>query len=136
MEKNLKTFDVQSIELSTSFNKAFKFIANPRNLPKWTSAFKVADEEAALLVTPNGELQIKLTTVANGSGTIDWHMQMPDGSIGKAYSRLTELPGGNTVYTFVLLAPPLPIEQVEGTLEAQKLLLAEELKNLQRLLNN
>jgi len=136
MDKQIKTYDVQSIELSTSFNKALKFIANPRNLPLWTSAFKKADEDSALLVTPNGELQIGLTTVVNGSGTIDWHMKMPDGAIGKAFSRLTELPNGNVVYSFVLLAPPVPIELVEGTLESQRKMLADELKNLERILTD
>jgi hypothetical protein len=134
MDKQIKTYDVQSIELHTSFNKALKFIANPRNLPLWTSAFKEADEELALLVTPNGELQIGLTTVVNGSGTIDWHMKMSDGSIGKAFSRLTELPNGNVVYSFVLLAPSVTIEKVEGNLEAQRKILAGELKNLERIL--
>ena len=136
MDNQIKTFDVQSVELPTSFNKALKFIANPRNLPLWTSAFKKADEESALLVTPKGELQISLTTVVNDSGTIDWHMKMPNGDIGKAFSRITELQNGNVVYTFVLLAPPGPIEEVEGALETQRKILACELKNLKRLLSD
>lgn len=134
MERQIKTFDVQSIELPTNLKKAFDYIADPGNLPNWTSAFKNADENSALLVTPNGELKIGLTTIANVSGTIDWYMEMPDGLIGKAYSRLIELPNGNVLYSFVLLAPPVPIEQVEGTLSEQKILLASELKNLERIL--
>ena len=63
-------------------------------------------------------------------------MKMPDGTIGKAFSRLTELPNGNVLYSFILLAPPVPVEQVEGTLESQKKLLANELKNLEKFLNN
>jgi hypothetical protein len=134
MDKLIKSFDVQSVELATSFKKAFAYISNPRNLPKWTSAFKEADEESALLVTPAGELKIGLETVSSSSGTIDWHMRMPDGSTGKAFSRLTELPNGNVVYCFVLLAPAVPLEQLEGTLAEQKLILTKELKNLQRIL--
>jgi hypothetical protein len=61
-------------------------------------------------------------------------MLMPDGSTGKAYSRVTGLPNGNVVYSFVLLAPPVPIEEIEGTLEQQKQLLAIELKKLAHLL--
>lgn len=133
----MKTFDVQLIELQTNFEKAFTYIADPKNLPLWTAAFKEADEESALLVTPMGELKIGLTTVSNKeSGIIDWHMKMPDGNIGKAFSRLTELPNGNVLYSFVLLAPPVPIEQVEGTLNEQKKLLKKELKNLFRILSN
>lgn len=134
MDKNVKTFDVQSIELHTDFKKAFAYIADPKNLPQWTSAFKEADQESALLITPKGELKIGLTTVSTDSGTIDWYMKMPDGAIGKAFSRLTELPDGNVLYCFVLLAPPVPVEQVEGTLNEQKKLLANELNNLKRIL--
>jgi hypothetical protein len=134
METVLKTFDVQFIEIEAPFEKVFTFIADPGNLPRWTSAFREADENSALLVTPNGELKIGLQTITHSSGVIDWHMHMPDGSIGKAYSRVTGLPNGNVVYSFVLLAPPVPIEEIEGTLEQQKQLLAIELKKLAHLL--
>jgi hypothetical protein len=137
MEKKIKIFDVQSVELPTTFQKAFDYIANPHNLPNWTSAFAKADEHTAMLVTPNGSLEIGLKTLADTRiGTIDWHMTMPDGSVGKAFSRLTELPGGNVVYSFVLIAPPVPLEMLEGTLEQQKGLLAQELQNLVRILSN
>jgi hypothetical protein len=133
MKIETKNYDVQSIELFAQFEKAFAYISNPRNLPEWTAAFKRADERSALLVTPNGELSIGLQTVSHKSGTIDWCMSMPDGTEGWAYSRLTRLPGGNTLYTFVLLAPPVPVEQVEGTLQAQRKLLESELQKLQRI---
>lgn len=134
METVIKTFDVQHIEIEAPFEKAFAFIADPGNLPRWTSAFKEANNHTALLVTPNGELKIGLQTIADANGMIDWHMQMPDGSTGSAYSRVTPLPNGNVIYTFVLLAPPVPVEEVEGTLEQQKVLLANELKKLAQLL--
>ncbi len=136
MTKKIKMYDVQSIELPTNFKTAFEYISNPKNLPNWTSAFKEVDDKSALLVTSNGELQIGLATVSNESGIIDWYMTMPDGLVCKAFSRLTELPNGNVLYSFVLLAPPVPIEQVEGTLEEQKKLLASELLNLERILKN
>jgi hypothetical protein len=136
MKNNLKTFDVQFVEIAANFKKAFNFISDPANLPKWTAAFKEADENTALMVTPAGELKISLKTIATASGTIDWHMTMPDGSVGNAFSRLTELPNGHVVYSFILLAPPVPVEQIEGTLEMQKKLLAEELINLTNILEN
>lgn len=136
MEKTIKTFDVQSIELPVTFQRAFDYIARPGNLPAWTAAFSRADEKSALLVTPNGSLEIGLETVADATlGTIDWYMTMPDGSVGKAFSRLTALPNGKVVFAFVLLAPPVPIEQVEGTLEQQKGLLAQELVKLAGILS-
>lgn len=136
MEK-VKLYDVQSVELLTNFTRAFSFIAQPGNLPKWTNAFSMADETSALMVTPNGELKIGLKTVTNdSSGVIDWYMTMPDGSVGKAFSRLTQLPDGHVLYSFILLAPPIPIERVEGTLAEQKKILAKELIKLQELLND
>ena len=135
MKKQIKMYDVQAIELPTSLNKAFEYISMPGNLPGWTSAFKEADEKSALLVTPNGELKISLKTITNQSGTIDWYMTMPDGSVAKAFSRLTDLPNGNVLYSFVLLAPPVPIEQVEGTLEQQKQILSTELERLAKILS-
>lgn len=127
----LKNHDVQSINLQASPSKVFDFIADPENLPKWTVAFKEANEKSARLVTPKGELSIELETRANKEdGTIDWYMTMPDGSIGTAYSRVVEGPDNNAIYSFVLIAPPVPLEEVEGTLSAQIGQLKEELESL------
>ncbi len=131
----IKNHDVQSVNIQASTSKVFEYIANPTNLPKWTGAFKEADEKSALLVTPNGELKIGLATKTNQElGTIDWHMTMPDGSIGVAYSRVVAGPDGNAIYSFVLLAPPAPIEEVEGALLQQMEILKKELQNLQTIL--
>jgi hypothetical protein len=129
-----KNFDVQSVVLDAPVDKAFSYIADPRNLPKWTKAFAQADEKGALMVTPNGHLQVDLKVIASkDAGTIDWHMTMPDGTSAAAYSRATPK-GSGTVYSFVLMAPPVPIEHVEGTLHQQKELLREELGNLRKIL--
>lgn len=133
--KTTKNHDVQSTNINASFDKVFAFIANPANLPQWTGAFSAADEKTALLITPNGELQIELETRANKDwGTVDWYMTMPDGSVGTAFSRVVEGPDGKAIYTFTLIAPPVPLEEVEGTLQAQIGQLSEELKKLQILL--
>jgi hypothetical protein len=132
MEQN---FSIQSVLIDSSTDKVFNFIAEPSNLPKWTNAFKDADHKSALLVTPAGEMKIGLETKATmETGTIDWHMKMPDGSIGKAYSRVVENSDGKSIYSFILLAPPVPIEQLEGTLKEQEGILNKELKNLKRIL--
>ena len=135
MNTKIKTFDVQFKELTTSFQKAFEYISNPENLPKWTMAFSQADQESALMVTPRGELSVKLKTEADyETGVVDWHMTLPDGSEGTAYSRLTRLPDGHVVYSFVLLAPPVPLELLEGALAEQSGILAGELETLGRIL--
>lgn len=80
MMSNLKNHDVQSVNIKTTAEKAFSYIANPRNLPNWTAAFSKADEKSALLTTPLGKLLIGLETKTNKEmGTIDWHLKMPDG---------------------------------------------------------
>lgn len=132
--ENSKNFDVQSVLINADVEQVFNFVANPSNLPNWTNAFKQADNEQAILATPEGEVPIKLEVKASKEhGTVDWYMYFPDGSLGTAYSRVTPNDGGKTsVYTFVLMAPPVPLEQLEGALEQQKAILAEELENLSK----
>jgi hypothetical protein len=130
-----KNFSVQSVLIDLPAAKVFSFIADPSNLPKWTNAFKSADRKSALFVTPAGEMRIGLETRASKkTGTIDWCMKMPDGSIGKAYSRVVENSDGKSIYSFILLAPPVPVEKLEGTLKEQEGILSRELRNLKRIL--
>jgi len=129
----MKTHDVQSISIAKPRAEVFAYIANPANLPAWTNAFKSADAERAELVTPNGAVPIRLETRASAEqGTIDWIMTFPDGSVGAAYSRVTEDAGDSSIYSFVLMAPPVPLEALEGALEAQKETLATELVSLRK----
>ncbi|MEE4015543.1 hypothetical protein V1T76_26010 [Roseibium sp. FZY0029] len=128
----MKTHDVQSISIAKPRSEVFAYIANPENLPKWTNAFKSADAESAELVTPNGAVPIRLETRASAEhGTVDWIMTFPDGSKGAAYSRVTEDVSDTSIYSFVLMAPPVPLEMLEGALEEQKKTLAKELVSLQ-----
>jgi uncharacterized protein YndB with AHSA1/START domain len=43
----MSTFDVQSVEIAAPFSTAFRYIADPANLPEWTHAFKRASENQA-----------------------------------------------------------------------------------------
>jgi hypothetical protein len=61
------------------------------------------------------------------TGTVDWRLVFPDGGVGIAQSRLTETSRGTCIYSFVLHAPPVALEQVEGALEAQSVTLRSEL---------
>jgi hypothetical protein len=135
MEIKMKNFDVQSIGLTVSAQAAFDYISQPANLPKWTNAFSRADATTAVLVTPNGEVPITLQTVTSReAGNVDWLMTFPDGSVASAYSRITANGADNSIYTFVLMAPPVPLEALEGALEAQKGILATELEKLKGIL--
>lgn len=127
----MKTFDVQSIGIARPAQTVFAYIANPRTLPEWTSAFASADESSAEMVTPNGAVSIRLRTLADAAtGTIDWQMTFPDGTMGHAFSRVTPDGAGRAVYSFVLMAPPVPLEMLEGALEVQMQTLGEELLRL------
>lgn len=129
------TFDVQGIEIRASRPVVFDFVREPRNLPKWARAFQQANEKRASLKTPAGAVDIDLRTFSHrDAGTVDWELGFPDGTIGVAQSRVTETTRGTCIYSFVLHAPPVPLEQLEGALDAQRLTLREELAVLKRLL--
>lgn len=133
----MKTFDVQSIELAVPARKAHSYISDPRNLRHWTHAFRSADDATALMRTPNGEVTIGLQTrSAAESGVVDWTMVFPDGSTGSAYSRVVPIGAERCVYSFVLLAPPVPLEMLEGALSTQVETLAKELISLRQILEN
>ena len=130
----MRTFDVQSIELDAPLPVAFRYLADPANLPEWTHAFRAADGRQATMATPRGEVRVGLRVSASEAhGTIDWIMTFPDGSSGKASSRLVAH-GAKSIYTFVLEAPPVPLEELEGALAEQSRTLAGELARLATLL--
>lgn len=131
----MRTFDVQGIEIEAPRVKVFEFVRDPNNLPRWTHAFAAVGDGRAQLKTPAGTANIALQVIADESaGTIDWRLEFPDGSLGLAQSRVTETVGGTSIYSFVLHAPPVPLEHLEGTLEAQRTTLRSELATLKSLL--
>lgn len=133
----MKSYDVQSIDLQIPRELAFTFIVDPQQLPRWTSAFASVAGGQALMRTPQGEVEIDLAVrSAVEQGTVDWLMTFPDGSVATAFSRLVEIDRKHCIFTFVLTPPPVPLEQLEGALEAQSRALAEELKHLKRILES
>jgi hypothetical protein len=127
----VKNFDVQTVEISAQYDKTFTYIAEPGNLPQWTSAFKSVSDGHAIMQTPSGSVEVALTVNASyKQGTIDWVMTFPDGSVATAYSRVVEVGNQKSIYSFLLLPPPVPLEQLEGALEAQAQTLREELSRL------
>jgi len=131
----MKTFDVQGIEIQATRNKVFDFVRDPHNLPRWAHAFQDADTERARLETPAGAAEVLLRTFADAAtGTVDWRLEFADGSVGLAQSRVTETMRGTCIYSFVLHAPPGPLDQIEGALEAQRVMLKQELSTLKSLL--
>jgi hypothetical protein len=126
-----KTFHVESVEISTPVEVAFAYISDVQNLPAWTHAFKEVGRGKALMETPAGSIEVGIEVIASRQfGTIDWFMTMPDGTVAAAFSRVTPLGKERTAYSFMLLAPPVPLEQVEGSLNQQVVTLRQELAKL------
>jgi hypothetical protein len=130
----MRTFAVHSIEIGARFEKAFAYIADPHNLSAWTSAFKNVQDGRAVMETSAGKVEIGLAVEASRQhGTVDWIMTFPDGAVAKAYSRLIES-ADKCIYSFVLTATPVLLEQLEGALDQQSRVLREELVKLRRAL--
>lgn len=133
----MKTFDVQAIEIHAPFSRTFSFLADPGMLTAWAHAFETVAGGTAVMRTPQGSATVILDVEASRErGTVDWHMTFPDGARASAYSRLVALDPGRCAFAFVLTPPPLPLEQLEGALEAQSRTLAQELRTLKELLEN
>ena len=133
----MKRFDVQGIALNVSCDEALALIADPQQLPRWTSAFASVSPGRAVLRTPAGEVAIELEVESSKqAGTVDWRMRFPDGSVATAFSRVVPLEAKRCVYSFVLTPPPVPLEQLEGALASQSRTLARELERLKAILES
>jgi uncharacterized protein YndB with AHSA1/START domain len=128
-------FDVQGIEIMTPRRRVFEFLREPANLPRWAHAFVSAGNGRARLETPVGAVDVGLGITADAdTGVVDWRLTFPDGGVGLAQSRVTETTRGTCIYSFVLHAPPVALEQVEGALDAQRGILQSELATLKSLM--
>ncbi len=133
----MKTHSVQDIRIEVPIDRAFALVADSSRLPEWTNAFASVDGSSAVLRTPQGEVKIGLEVLARPQqGTVDWRLAFPDGTTEIAYSRLVPADQESTVFSFVLLPPRAALEQLEGGLEQQAEILAQELRNLKALLEN
>jgi len=128
-------FDVQGIEIMAPRHKVFEFLCEPANLPRWANAFVSAGNGRARLETSAGAVEVGLAVTANGeTGVVDWRLVFPDGTVTLAQSRVSDTTRGTCIYSFVLHAPPVALEQVEGALDAQGALLQSELATLKSLM--
>jgi len=131
----MRMFDVQGVEIVAPPQKVFEFLRVPGNLPRWAQAFVSAGNGRARLETPAGAIDIALDVEANTeAGTVDWRLTFPDGGVGLAQSRVTETTRDTCIYSFVLHAPPVALEQIEGALDAQSAVLRSELATLKSLM--
>lgn len=130
----MRMFDVQGIEINASPRRVFAFLKDPANLPRWAHAFVSVGEGHARLETPAGAVDIGLRVFAHDeSGVVDWHLTFPDSSEAVAQSRVTGTSRGTSIYSFVLHAPPVALEAIEGALAAQSVTLTSELATVKSL---
>jgi hypothetical protein len=128
-------FDVQGVEIMAPPHRVFEFVKQPANLPQWAHAFTSATDGRARLETPGGAVDVGLHVSADaGTGVVDWRLVFPDGAVGIAQSRVTETTRGTSIYSFVLHAPPVALEEIEDALEAQRVVLRSELATLKSLM--
>ena len=133
----MRLFDVQGIEIHAPRARLFEFLRHAGNLPQWAHAFVSAADGRARLETPAGAVDVGLVVSAHAdTGCVDWRLTFPDGTIGVAQSRVTETTRGTCIYSFVLHAPPVALEQVEGVLETQSTTLRSELSTLKSLMES
>lgn len=131
----MRLFDVQSVEIRAPRARVFEFLRDPANLPQWADASTSVEDGRARLETPAGSVDVRLGVSADAeTGTVDWRLEFPDGGVGLAQSRVTETVRGTCIYSFILHAPPVSLERVEGALEAQRATLASELATLKSLM--
>lgn len=133
----MRMFDVQGIEIEAPRDRVFAFVREAANLPRWAHAFVSAGEGRARLQTPAGAVDVGLDVEADArTGVVDWRLAFPDGNVGIAQSRVTDTGRGTCVYSFVLHAPPVALERVEGALDAQRVALTSELATLKALMED
>jgi hypothetical protein len=131
----MKPFSLHGTVLNAPYEGAFGYIADPGRLPEWTNAFKHVKGGRARMETPAGGVDVELRVAASREhGTIDWHMTFPDGTVERAFSRLTESRPGVCLYSFMLTPPAAAAERLEGTLDMQAKILEEELNHLKHIL--
>jgi len=134
-ETTMRMFDVQGIEINAPRGRVFDFLREPANLPKWAHAFVSAENGRARLQTPAGAVDVGLKVTADGhTGVVDWRLEFADGNVGVAQSRVTDTTRGTCIYSFVLHAPAVALEQVEGALDVQRVALTSELAALKALM--
>ena len=131
----MRMFDVQGVEIEAPPETVFAFVRNPRNLPKWAHAFTSVENGRARLMAPAATVEVGLdVSSVDEAGTVDWRLTFPDGAVGLAQSRVAGTTRGTCIYSFILHAPPVALEEIEGALEAQRLVLRSELATLKSLM--
>jgi hypothetical protein len=117
--------DTQTTSIPASYDEAFAFLADPRNLPRWAVGFArgIRREGNGWIVQTNqGDVPVRFVTDAQ-RGTIDFHMTVAPEVEAVAYSRVIPNADG-AEYVFTQFQSPGMPDEVFAALRAA---LTEEL---------
>jgi hypothetical protein len=125
--------NTQAISIDSPADRAFAFVADPNNLPRWAIGFakdvRRGGDLGYVVTTGQGDVPLRVATDAQ-LGVVDFHMADPGGADAVAHSRV--LPRGDGAeYVFTQFqAPGMPDAVFDGQVAA----LAHELVALKALL--
>ncbi len=111
--------------------RVFEYMSDIDNLPRWATEFarelKVVDGRH-VVVNGLGEFVFKIESDAD-TGVVDMYAGPTEDELGVFPTRVVELPGGASAYTFTLFqAPGMPDELFDSQYES----LRREFENLER----
>jgi hypothetical protein len=125
--------DTQTISIDSPAARAFAFVADPNNLPRWAVGFAKDVRQGAdlgyVVTTGQGEVPLRVATDAR-LGVVDFHMTAADGEDAIAHSRV--LPRGDGAeYVFTQFQAP---GMTDAVFDGQVAALGHELVALKALL--
>ncbi len=111
--------------------RVFEYMSDIDNLPHWATEFarelKVVDGRH-VVVNGLGEFVFKIESDAR-TGVVDMYAGPTEDELGVFPTRVVELPGGTSAYTFTMFqAPGMPDELFDSQYES----LRREFENLER----
>ena len=111
--------------------EVFAFLSEIENLPKWATEFARElryEDGKAKAVNGLGEFHVRIAADA-ATGVIDMYAGPTEDELALFPSRVVELPGGTSAFTFTMFqAPGMPDELFESQYES----LLRELENVRR----
>ena len=111
--------------------EVFSYLSKLENLPKWASEFARElkyEDGRAKVVNGLGEFYFSIDADEE-TGVIDMYAGPAEDELGLFPTRVVELPGGGTAYSFTMFqAPGMPDELFESQYES----LVREFENIRR----
>lgn len=100
--------NTQTVSIDSPADRAFAFVADPTNLPRWAIGFAKDVTQGGdlgyIVTTGQGEVPLRVATDAR-LGVVDFHMKVGDGADAVAHSRV--LPRGDGAeYVFTQFQAP------------------------------